>query len=120
MNTGFLGPAVATVLTACGIETAPNPVPITAPLGCNSTYRLRYWNLHQIAKDIIILQIVATVLTACGIETDKRAKKADEFRSVATVLTACGIETKKKDKKKKKAKKELQQYLPLAVLKQSK
>ena len=42
MNTGFLGPAVATVLTACGIETAPNPVPITAPLGCNSTYRLRY------------------------------------------------------------------------------
>ena len=23
MNTGFLGPAVATVLTACGIETTP-------------------------------------------------------------------------------------------------
>ena len=24
MNTGFLGPAVATVLTACGIETSNN------------------------------------------------------------------------------------------------
>ena len=45
MNTGFLDPAVATVLTACGIET------ITSPL-CRQGARL-----------------VATVLTACGIET---------------------------------------------------
>ena len=45
MNTGFLGPAVATVLTACGIETL-NEVHNTSP----SIY-------------------VATVLTACGIET---------------------------------------------------
>ena len=45
MNTGFLGPAVATVLTACGIETVP------------SNYALQVrWR-------------VATVLTACGIET---------------------------------------------------
>ena len=45
MNTGFLGPAVATVLTACGIET------------------LKLWpfGLAQLS--------VATVLTACGIET---------------------------------------------------
>ena len=47
MNTGFLGPAVATVLTACGIETGSN-LKITA----------KY-----------ILPMVATVLTACGIET---------------------------------------------------
>ena len=69
MNTGFLGPAVATVLTACGIETL-HPFLIVHPLyrevlqqylplavlkpklmeaysiiftsRCNSTYRLRY------------------------------------------------------------------------------
>ena len=45
MNTGFLGPAVATVLTACGIETHKN---------------------HS--RQIWIVR-VATVLTACGIET---------------------------------------------------
>ena len=66
MNTGFLGPAVATVLTACGIETRQhNPLHHGIDLlqqylplavlklsmysknynghkGCNSTYRLRY------------------------------------------------------------------------------
>ena len=68
MNTGFLGPAVATVLTACGIETI-----------------LREFNARLRAN-------VATVLTACGIETkmwDIYTKVSD----VATVLTACGIET---------------------------
>ena len=45
MNTGFLGLAVATVLTACGIE----------------TLRKRLIELR--------LRRVATVLTACGIET---------------------------------------------------
>ena len=44
MNTGFVRPAVATVLTACGIETGNLP-----PLEVNLP--------------------VATVLTACGIET---------------------------------------------------
>ena len=67
MNTGFLGPAVATVLTVYGIETAIDvslfckgcwvatvltvygietflvyySLP-SSPSGCNSTYRLRY------------------------------------------------------------------------------
>ena len=69
MNTGFLGPAVATVLTACGIETwiiltillsyidrlqqyLPLAVlkhticryRVSYSFSCNSTYRLRYWN----------------------------------------------------------------------------
>ena len=48
INTGFLDPAVATVLTACGIET------------CFT---------QGIAATI---SIVATVLTACGIETTHR------------------------------------------------
>ena len=47
LNTGFPDPAVATVLTACGIET--NECMLHRPLQ----------NLVQ----------VATVLTACGIET---------------------------------------------------
>ena len=43
MNSGFLGPAIATVLTACGIETpAQLPPTIIAQDHCNSTYRLRY------------------------------------------------------------------------------
>ena len=46
MNTGFLGPAVATVLTACGIETIQS----------------------YLYQRTLLLQ-VATVLTACGIET---------------------------------------------------
>ena len=43
MNTGFLGPAVATVLTACGIETILNDTDNNRNINsCNSTYRLRY------------------------------------------------------------------------------
>ena len=42
MNTGFLGPAVATVLTVYGIETAVNLDTNLMILSCNSTYRLRY------------------------------------------------------------------------------
>ena len=43
MNTGFVRPAVATVLTACGIETVDNRIPELGGFGsCNSTYRLRY------------------------------------------------------------------------------
>ncbi len=75
MNTGFLDPAVATVLTACGIET------------CRSTsHKAQYAVLQQylplavLKLDFATCQfdnrtIVATVLTACGIETrlDTRA-----------------------------------------------
>ena len=42
MNTGFLGPAVATVLTACGIETKTFTLERMYMERCNSTYRLRY------------------------------------------------------------------------------
>ena len=63
------GHSVATVLTACGIET-----------------RIK----------ILLLEIlkctVATVLTACGIET-KEILEERVTNKVATVLTACGIET---------------------------
>ena len=44
MNIGFLGPAVATVLTVYGIETRlDKSSPLYSTVNrCNSTYRLRY------------------------------------------------------------------------------
>ena len=43
MNTGFVRPAVATVLTACGIETyRKEHLSKLIFHCCNSTYRLRY------------------------------------------------------------------------------
>ena len=42
INTGFLDPAVATVLTACGIETDNGLKRLKNVYGCNSAYRLRY------------------------------------------------------------------------------
>ena len=61
-------------------------------------------------------QIVATTPTACGIETGKiMAVAGPEKNTVATTPTACGIETVAKSIKAKGL--ELQQHLPLAVLK---
>ena len=94
LNTGFLEPAVATALTACGIET-----------------HSQFGYFFQTSE-------VATALTACGIETwiyfkfwinhirmlQRRLPLAVlklfplmicvSFVKVATALTACGIETK--------------------------
>ena len=42
MNTGFVRPAVATVLTVYGIETDNDGADNDEDEGCNSTYRLRY------------------------------------------------------------------------------
>ena len=87
-------PAVATVLTACGIETI-----IIISINIKLTY-------------------VATVLTACGIETTSYILVLfSKIDSVATVLTACGIETLD-NTGSKSLKSSLQQCLPLAVLKQ--
>ena len=91
INTGFLDPAVATVLTACGIET-----------------------IHE-GADVEAIQEVATVLTACGIETGYSITAHTDVR-VATVLTACGIETYSVLTHDALLNR-LQQYLPLAVLK---
>ena len=60
MNTGFVRPAVATVLTACGIETLTGLVSRT-PFTPATT--------------------VATVLTACGIETTELHPLSRIFQS---------------------------------------
>ena len=69
MNTGFVRPAVATVLTACGIET------------------FHTWpsqHLYSMLQQYLPLAVL------------KRSHLQDKIRKVghvATVLTACGIET---------------------------
>ena len=87
-------PIVATVLTACGIETE-----------------------HFVQSLYDVFGKVATVLTACGIETDKEHITDYLICLVATVLTACGIETSPCSRIPETGRL-LQQYLPLAVLKQ--
>ena len=42
---------VATVLTVYGIETIHKYEKIPEACGCNSTYRLRYWNLRPVGKN---------------------------------------------------------------------
>ena len=93
LNTGLPDPAVATVLTACGIET---------------------WQRNRIR--FVQKLHVATVLTACGIETEYTQINFTGNACVATVLTACGIETVIYHNSRIGYNK-LQQYLPLAVLK---
>ena len=97
MNTGFLDPAVATVPTACGIETYHKKL---------NSYTQRYF--------------VATVPTACGIETLVPKFRCYFVFGVATVPTACGIETLLVQPNACHSAMMLQQYLPLAVLKPQK
>ena len=93
MNTGFVRPAVATVLTACGIETEFDNVVKKA----NAIMLQQYLPL-AVLKPLFIFYGGITML------------------NVATVLTACGIETRDYDAISYNVLK-LQQYLPLAVLK---
>ena len=86
---------VATVLTACGIETGKNGVRDTKPthVSCNSAYRLRYWN--------ITTSKFGGIVQWNGCNSAYRLRYWNAFftsslrlaTKVATVLTACGIET---------------------------
>ena len=90
-------PLVATVPTACGIETFLTALFIPRDVyGCNSAYRLRYWNKLKQTRKTLERQFVATVPTACGIETNRSYLALEQILflyRVATVPTACGIET---------------------------
>ena len=85
---------VATVPTACGIET-----------------------VELQAGDVVKFD-VATVPTACGIETYALPMDGYSRQTVATVPTACGIETIISPISMANTPGKLQQCLPLAVLKQ--
>ena len=71
MNTGPLRSAVATAPTVYGIETKSRMLrSFSSILGCNSTYRLRYWNwIVSITAFCIAFSNVATAPTVYGIET---------------------------------------------------
>ena len=70
LNTGFLESAVATALTACGIETIPDSNTLKFSLTVLQR-RLPLAVLKHIYYITISFQLtsVATALTACGIET---------------------------------------------------
>ena len=93
MNTGFVRPAVATVLTVYGIETAiaqeryPSTVRVATVLTVYGieTHCIPYAGFPRVLN-------VATVLTVYGIETH-RIQALLQNRYVATVLTVYGIET---------------------------
>ena len=136
---------VATVLTVYGIETVPTLrdsqetrigslqqyLPFTVlkhllskrlllenNVGCNSTYRLRYWNFSNWLKHILsICTLVATALTVYGIETHHLQFQYQYYSHVATALTACGIETPSFSAILGWNFLRLQQHLSLAVLK---
>ena len=89
--------AVATVLTACGIETS-----VTFCCRMGSLLALQQYLPLAVLKRPVgenidcaaLTDRVATVLTACGIETCQRWQHCSCLSyNVATVLTACGIET---------------------------
>ena len=94
INTGFPDPAVATVLTACGIET------IYYIVKC-----LQIFSLQQ----YLPLAVLKPQPFTCNV--------IFQLSGVATVLTACGIETQLSKNFFVLELYRLQQYLPLAVLK---
>ena len=96
MNTGFVRPAVATVLTACGIETVSN-----------------FLNDDNLLSRQLQQYLPLAVLKRFYNLTGEDALRGE----VATVLTACGIETVMDVRKIYVKHFWLQQYLPLAVLK---
>ena len=117
MNTGFLGPAVATVLTVYGIETSsPNKSINNAVNALQQFLPFTVLKLQIIMLCSFIILMVATVLTVYGIETlfplepsqwnyqlqqflpftvlkRKCSLMMSENSKVATVLTVYGIET---------------------------
>ena len=94
INTGFLDPAVATVLTACGIETrsALKEVREVRMLQqCLPLAVLKHEHLKDITDAFSRLQ---QCLPLAVLKLNKfYAENPITFRIVATVLTACGIET---------------------------
>ena len=118
MNTGFLGPAVATVLTVYGIETYRFCSLGTLIFGELQQYLPFTVLKHRfkVRMTWYIFKTVATVLTVYGIETIKHKNEVCQQTHVATVLTVYGIETSHIDHIIDKVF-ELQQYLPFTVLK---
>ena len=95
MNTGFLGPAVATVLTVYGIETSLYILLQSLVLPVATV--LTVYGIETSLTVFLVVRIhwkVATVLTVYGIETSLTVFLVVRIHwKVATVLTVYGIET---------------------------
>ena len=114
----FFDVKVATVLTACGIETLNQLHDFLLPVLLQQCLPLAVLKPENASDEIFKLVKVATVLTACCIETSSNLSSNSSVGcNVATVLTACGIETSRLPVLQLVVLPELQQCLPLAVLK---
>ena len=83
---------VATVLTACGIETTD--ISFSLYIVIDVATVLTACGIETVLLVAMKKALkVATVLTACGIETTFKPVLAESIIIVATALTACGIET---------------------------
>ena len=117
INTGFLDTAVATALTACGIETEKwmaqeqvltlqQHLPLAVLKLITDTSMSLWLGLQQHLPLAVLKRLISTV------------PSFKNPSAVATALTACGIETCHHFTSELSVIK-LQQHLPLAVLKQS-
>ena len=123
LNTGFLDPAVATVLTACGIETTIHfsNIKTTYCRCCNSAYRLRYWNVIHLGY------FVSKHLLRCNSAYRLRYWNPLEITSIKiTCVVSCNSAYRLRywnlprySLSNRLHHYQLQQYLPLAVLKLS-
>ena len=118
MNTGFLGPAVATVLTVHGIETQQLFVhPPNVPW-------LQQYLPFTVLNPVLLspntkelVAPVATVLTVHGIETAHIVITRNVSRSLQQYLPFTVLKLKSRLAKLAEAERGLQQYLPFTVLK---
>ena len=120
LNTGFPDPAVATVLTACGIETLINDSgPWLCLISCcNSTYRLRYWN------GVANIFNTSRNSACCNSTYRLRYWNPTTYNNLPNLLLACCNSTYRLRYWNTQTADwlpllitKLQQYLPLAVLK---
>ena len=85
---------VATVPTACGIETMGSALTLQFyDASCNSTYRLRYWNEGERLYFYHIKEELQQYLPLAVLKRYIQNMYLIAVLSVATVPTACGIET---------------------------
>ena len=113
---------VATVLTVYGIETTMMKVTTDRPSfsRCNSTYRLRYWNMPLINSNLVSPASCNSTYRLRYWNLSERWPVAQITIAVATVLTVYGIETLHWCQPPEEHTYKLQQYLPFTVLKLNK
>ena len=89
-----LRPAIANVITACGIVTYLCPFCLFCFFcHCKCDYRLRYCDGRDLVLSAKTCARIANVITACGIVTFPQVLATKNSCYIANVITACGIVT---------------------------